>query len=246
MKATFLAGLLLAGVAVAASAQTITSLNDPSAGTAAGQGPVAVVINATGVITGAYIDRNTIGHGFIRTAAGKYTNFSAPGGVQLTAGVGINSGNVITGFSLDANSAFHGFVRTKAGVITNFDAPGAGTLAGQGTEPYSINTAGTITGFYNDSTGVYHGFMRSATGTITSFDAPGAGNGNHQGTLADGINKTGMIAGGYLTHKIIIMDLCAPPPATSPISTIQRRHQPRPRRLTMPAPSPDSTKTAMV
>src|SRR5262249_14181811 len=121
-----------------------------------------VNINATGSITGGYIDRNNIGHGFIRTPAGRFTNFNAPGAITRTAGTALNSGNVVTGFSIDSGSVLHGFVRTTAGVVTNFDAPGAGTSSGEGTEPYSINTAGTIAGFYNDSTGVYHGFLRSS------------------------------------------------------------------------------------
>ena len=52
---SFLAGLLLAATAVASSAQTITSFDDPSAGTASGQGTIAVDINTGGTTTGAYI-----------------------------------------------------------------------------------------------------------------------------------------------------------------------------------------------
>ena len=70
LKATFLAGLLVAAAAVASSAQTITQFDDPHAGTASGQWTVAVTINTAGTTTGAYIDSSNVGHGFMRTSTG--------------------------------------------------------------------------------------------------------------------------------------------------------------------------------
>jgi hypothetical protein len=172
MKATLtgmlIAGLFLAAAAVAAPAPTtIISLDDPNAGTAARQGTAAVAINTAGTITGGYIDRNNVGHGFVRSASGVYTTFNAPGGVKATVGWSINTAGVITGFDIDASSATHGFVRSTTGTITTFSAPGAGTGSGQGTFGYGINTSGAISGTYIDSTGVHHGFVRATNGTIT-------------------------------------------------------------------------------
>jgi hypothetical protein len=79
LRGTFLAGLLVAATAVGSPAQTITSFDDPSAGTASGQGTIAVAINTAGTTTGAYIDKNNVGHGFMRTSKAKYTSFDAPG-----------------------------------------------------------------------------------------------------------------------------------------------------------------------
>src|SRR5260370_35218310 len=114
LKGTFLAGLLVAAAAVASSAQTIIQLDDPNAGTASGQGTAAVAINTAGTITGGYVDKNKVGHGFVRIASGVYTTFNAPGGVNLTAGWNINTAGGITGFDSDASTVPHGSVGADA------------------------------------------------------------------------------------------------------------------------------------
>ena len=70
LKGAFLTGLIVAAAAVTAPAQTVTSFDDPNAGTASGQGTIAVDINTGGTITGAYIDKDNVGHGFLRTSKG--------------------------------------------------------------------------------------------------------------------------------------------------------------------------------
>ena len=68
-----LLALTLVLPAIAAPAQTIIQLDDPNAGTASGQGTAAVAINTAGTITGGYVDKNNVGHGFVRSATGGCT-----------------------------------------------------------------------------------------------------------------------------------------------------------------------------
>src|SRR6516165_10389600 len=42
-----------------------TTVNDPQAGTASGQGTTVIAINEVGVLGGVYIDANGVNHGFI-------------------------------------------------------------------------------------------------------------------------------------------------------------------------------------
>jgi hypothetical protein len=74
-----LLALTLVLSAIAAPAQTIIhQLDDPNAGTASGQGTAAVAINTGGTITGGYVDKNNVGHGFVRSASGVATPPPAP------------------------------------------------------------------------------------------------------------------------------------------------------------------------
>ena len=160
---------------------TITTFDAPGAGTGAGQGTFAVIINPAGTIAGFAHDANDVRHGFLRSSADNFTTFDAPGAGtgagQGTRAYGITPAGVIAGYYDDASSVSHGYVRAADGTITTFDAPGAGTSSGQGTIPYGtgiIDPAGAITGHYVDSSGVYHGFLRAPDGTITGFDPAGS------------------------------------------------------------------------
>jgi hypothetical protein len=102
--------------------------------------------------------------GFLRSASGAFTTFSAPGAGtapnQGTLPESINAAGAITGGYFKAN-VNHAFVRSAGGVITQFQAPGAGTAAGQGTVGLAINAAGAIAGYYVDPTNVIHAFLRT-------------------------------------------------------------------------------------
>jgi len=156
-------------------------------------------INSARVITGGWVDANSVHHGFVRSANGKITSFDAPNAGkntgQGTLPQSINTAGVIAGYC--HCKGLHGFVRSASGTITNFEAPAA-----SGTFAFSINTEGAIAGYYYDASRVYHGFVRSADGTITSFDAPGAGTTEDtvvaQGTFALSINDDGAIVGYYV------------------------------------------------
>lgn len=181
----------------------------PGASSAAGtfDGTFPTSINNEGAITGNYIDSRDLIHGFLRSPAGEFTTFDAPGASSVAAsGYGtfpesINEAGAITGHYTDAHNVSHGFVRSPSGQFTAFDAPGTSSVAapGYGTFPNSINAAGAITGHCTDAHGLFHGFLRSPGAGIITFDAPGAttaaGGGN--GTLPKSLNAEGAITGHY-------------------------------------------------
>jgi len=178
----------------------------------------SITINNRGTITGNYVDSNHVTHAFVRSAAGQFVTFDAPG-ASATAGsfdgtfpASINDGGSITGHYTDAHGVIHGFLRGPVGEFTAFDAPGTSSAAafGYGTFPESINDAGAIAGHYTDAHGLIHGFVRSPGGKVTTFDAPGASTvaAFGYGILPHSINNAGAIAGHYidahgLTHGFV-------------------------------------------
>jgi hypothetical protein len=160
-------------------------------------------LNVWGAVTSGYLDQNNVYHGYLRSPAGGFTDFDAPGAgkglAQGTIPISLNDLGVITGFYLDSNNVFHGFLGSP-GRLTHFDAPGADTIdAYYGTQPASLNDLGVVTGSYLDAAGVWHGFLLSPGGTFTKFDAPGADltAGDFNGTFPSQINVFGVIAGSY-------------------------------------------------
>lgn len=193
-----------------------TKLDAPGASSAVGSfdGTFPTSINDAGAVTGNYIDSHDLTHGFVRSPAGEFTTFDAPGAGSVAAfGYGsfpqsINSAGAIAGHYSDVRNAIRGFVRSPSGKFTTFEAPGASSVAafGFGTFPESINDAGAITGHYADANGLYHGFLRGPEGEFTIFEAPGAdtiaGGGN--GTLPKSINAAGAITGHYADAQAVI------------------------------------------
>jgi hypothetical protein len=94
---------------VRASDGTMTTFDAPGAGTGAGQGTNAVCINEAKVITGFYLDANTMFHGFVRFGDGAIATFDGPNAI-LTVGYSINAAGAITGHYRDASTTSHGFV----------------------------------------------------------------------------------------------------------------------------------------
>jgi hypothetical protein len=73
-------------------------------------------LNDLGAITGSYLDANNVFHGYVRSPAGKFLSFDAPG-ADLTANdfngtfpVSINDWGVVTGYYIDKNNVIHGFL----------------------------------------------------------------------------------------------------------------------------------------
>jgi hypothetical protein len=199
---------LLFVTAVAAFAQEprtggFTIFDVPGAGKQAGQGTLALSINASGEVTGYYVDDRYVSHGFVRSAAGTITEFNVNGagtkGNQGTEPCCINDSGVISGSIIDGGNTFRGFVSTDTGAATIYSAPKAGTGVRDdlnlGTYGGAINDSNTVTGSYIDGKGVCHGFIRSSSGTITTFDVSGAGDGFFEGTIGNGINSAGTVVG---------------------------------------------------
>ena len=127
------------------------------------QGTFAWSINVSGTVTAWFVDNNNVGHGYLRDAFGRITEFDVPGaGTCSTCGTlpeNVNDAGVIIGEYIDNSNVNHGFQRDATGRITKFDVPGAGTCSGCGTLPFLNNSTGAISGMYFDSNGALHGFL---------------------------------------------------------------------------------------
>jgi hypothetical protein len=176
------------------SGRRYTTIDDPNAGTGAGQGTAALGINASGTITGAYFDANFSFHGFV-LSGGRYTTIDDPnagtGAFQGTQAGVSNASGTILGVYIDANSVQHGFL-VSGGQYTTIDDPNAGTGAGQGTNAQGINASGVIVGYYFDANSVQHGFLLSG-GQYTTIDDPAG----VLGSGATGLNDHGQVTGAY-------------------------------------------------
>src|SRR5215471_8104761 len=189
---------------------TFTQIDAPDAGTGPfpqGTFPSQITpmgINPQGVITGFYVDANSVQHGFVRDANGKITEFDATGSI-FTNPNAIDAAGAITGFYFDANFVGHGFVRAIDGTITSFDAPGADMtpFIGNGTFGVGLTPTGEIEGVFVDVNGVLHGFVRSTQGTFITYDVPAAGTGAGQGTLPETNNTQGAITGQYIDGNFV-------------------------------------------
>jgi hypothetical protein len=184
---------------------TVPGFYATPAGVLGGQGTYGISINPAGAISGAYIDKENVMHGFLRSPDGRFTTIDDPnagtGYSQGTEAGNINPDGTIAGSYADAYSVWHGFVRTPGGRLTTFDAMGEGNSSGQGTFVYwasCINPDGTITGGYVDASGVNHGYVRAPDGRVTKFDAPGAGISSGQGTWSWSINPAGEVTAEYV------------------------------------------------
>jgi hypothetical protein len=133
-----------------------TTINDPKAGTASGQGTSVGFINDFGQVTGSYIDSNGNTVAFAGPL-GRFTTVNDPLAPPFsTFTAAINDAGVVAGEYLDANETFHGFTEVH-GVFTPVEDP-AGT---EGTNVAGISNLGVIIGFYADSSGNLHGFELS-------------------------------------------------------------------------------------
>jgi hypothetical protein len=155
-------------------------------------------LNEWGAVTSAYLDKNNVYHGYLRSPDGTFTTFDAPGSgkgfTQGTIPISLNDLGVITGFYFDSNNVNHGFLG-RPGAFASFDPPGS-----VATQPESLNDFGIITGLYLDGSSVYHGFLLSPDGNFTKIDAPGADltPGDFNGTFPSSINLLGAITGYYV------------------------------------------------
>jgi uncharacterized membrane protein len=186
-----------------------TTFEAPGADTTAQSfnGTVASGINDLGEVTGYYFDASGLQHGFVRSAAGKFTSFDVPGSAGLSNPVAINLEGSVVGYYLDSSSQFHAFLRKSSGSFVSFDGPGgcnSGTSAGCfGTAAFNVNVFGTVAANFadNSSNFVNVGLIRSPAGKLTTYQVPSAGNGPSQGTgcpgCAVGLNASGAIAGIY-------------------------------------------------
>jgi hypothetical protein len=189
---------------VSAQQPRIITFDAPGADTKPGDnnGTLSTGINILGAITGFYLDKNSVGHGFLRSLEGQFTTFEAPG-ASTGSGLGtypngINDLGAITGSYNDASGFSHGFIRSPDGKFTTFDVPGVG---GYGSNPIAINLEGAVVGYYTDSNYLFHSFVRYPNGKFSAFLASGQcetnGSQGCYGSELSNINFLGLSVGNY-------------------------------------------------
>lgn len=179
----------------------------PGAGTTpgSGQGTLGADINDFGVSVGLMRDENSVRHGFLRFADGKFLVFSHPSAGtngannEGTRVGGLNALGAVAGSVRDSVDHDLPFVRDPEGnfrTIT-FNTPDFGGGNGD-----AINLWGAMVGNFlklSDPNGPdflhYHGFILNPNGSMTVFDPPGS-------TLTEipaarAINDFGAVTGDY-------------------------------------------------
>jgi hypothetical protein len=163
-------------------------------------------INASGAVTGTYIDNDGVRHGFLRDPSGSVTILDAPGAVA-EANFGTNlldmnaSGTIVGGIGVgvvNGISTTHSLVRASDGTYTIFDPPQSGAHSSLAE---AINDSGTVVGIYRDANLVRHGYLRQIDGTFVSFDDPEAAqlplSATSLGTDPRDISVNGAVVGFY-------------------------------------------------
>lgn len=176
------------GVFGAFAKPQFTEFDAPGAGTSEGEGTEILAANASGDVTGTYLDQGAIPHGFLRLHDGAFVFYQSAFYVLPNA---INASASTTGEFYDTQS--RGFVAAVDGSVTPFDASGSDSHFG--TEGEAINDDGFVAGEAGGADGVYHGYLRQRNGKFKLFDIAGAGTGTRQGTFVSGMNGKRAIAG---------------------------------------------------
>jgi uncharacterized membrane protein len=158
-----------------------TTIDEPNAGTAPGQGTSPEGINASGVIAGFYEDANSVQHGFL-LRDGVFTTIDDPAGVLGSAALGLNDHGQVSGVYVDAGGVAHGYV-LSGGQFTTIDPPGAVDGAAD-----AINDAGTVVGVYIDASGIPHSY--GATPAHGNSDVANSILANDQASTAVAPSKT--------------------------------------------------------
>ncbi len=221
---------------------SFTEIDEPDAGTGSvssyqKEGTVPAAINASGAVTGYYVDASGERHGFIRSAAGNYTSFDGPGattntgkggGLGGTIPLSIDAAGDVVGSYTDSNQIRHGFILPAGSTTpTSFDAPGANTASQSGTISGSFATSidptgSYVCGGYTDSSGLYHGFVYylplTSVASFTTFSAPDAATSvtdfSFTGTGSFGVNASGTAVGFYLDSNEVLHGFQYAPTAT--------------------------------
>ena len=134
------------------------TVDDPHAGTAAGQGIALCSINNHGVAVAALIDAHGDHHGVLdrngRLSALIDDPSAANGSGLGTETFGINDTGEVAGQYFDAGGVLHGFTLIR-GRFTTIDDPKGVT----GSSVQSVADTGELVGYYTDASSAAHGFV---------------------------------------------------------------------------------------
>jgi len=155
-------------------------------------------VNASGAISGDYVDAKSIQHGMI-LAGKKLTTIDSKlcSPVTGTGGIsfyGINTAGVAVGWCTSAKTGLDIGVMYSAGKVTTVNFPKS-----NGTQLTGINDKGEVVGLYLDATNATHGFSKVGT-KYTTIDVKGDTN-----SVAWGINNAGLIT-VYATNSASAFD----------------------------------------
>ena len=169
-------------------AQTYISFDAPGAGSASGQGTFPNVITRNGFIGGTVIDSNSVAHGFVRLANGKFTTVQPPNS-RYTFLAGMNWHGQVAGTFFDSKAFPHGYVKNADGTFVQLDVP----ASTGGTYVSAINSNGQIAGSFFTGSGQQGFFWDPKNPTeYATFTVVGS-----NATSPAGINDSGVITGNY-------------------------------------------------
>jgi hypothetical protein len=186
-------------------------------------GTVGVGINSAGEIAGAYLDAESVLHGFLRAASGGITTFETPnagsGALQGAIAFGINTSGDIVGTYADANDALHGFIFAPvlaSTTITITPAPTPNPSIYQ--EPVTLTASVSSSGgappngenvtFMSGTTSLGTAQLTSGTASLTTTDLPTgtdsitavySGDSNFSGSASTAVSQTVNKAGSSTT-----------------------------------------------
>jgi probable HAF family extracellular repeat protein len=142
-------------------------------------------MNASGEITGIYLDGDTVAHAYLRAANGVITVFSAPNAgtatEQGTGGLVINTAGTVAGTYADSNSMLHGFVfapsltATTTSLISDTNPSIYGepvTLTATVASGTGAPPNGETVWFLSGGTQVGSQTLTGGTATLTTTDLP--------------------------------------------------------------------------
>jgi hypothetical protein len=164
-------------------------------------------INDKMTITGYYVSKSGLTHGFVRDEDGVITTFDVPGS-SSTSPVSINYAGEITGTYLTSSASPmpgipQGFIRSPEGKITLF----GDTISpyGSGSRPFDanpvkVNVDGEVVGNFPYPNAAPSVFIRSRSGVLQAFSLS---DGAEYPTVATGLNASGEVL-GYASSEGII------------------------------------------
>lgn len=132
------------GYTYAIASKTFSAnINDPNAGSGAGQGTTTAAINNKGELAGSYVDSAGVSHGFTYNA-GTFSTID-PTGSTSTMLFGLNDNGFAVGAYIDSAGVMHGLLDDLANnTFLNVDDPsGIGTTTING-----VNDNNQLVGFY--------------------------------------------------------------------------------------------------
>ena len=198
------------------SSGSLTQLDDPQAGSGAGQGTNPLAINNAGQVIGTYTNSGGT-YGFLYDPSDlpfdAFTTLQDSNGTD-TSPTAINNSNQIVG-TYEVDGTVHGFIYTisgpsydvvtgtfaSSGTFATLDDPSAGSSPGQGTTPLAINDFGEVVGTFINSAGEQEAFLYNPIGASWLTLTPAAGATN---VTATSINDASEVVGTYTASNGVL------------------------------------------